>query len=56
MYGVRVACVWIEEIKQWVPLTQVTVIQRYFHEGKSCLQFRYEDKVLESYIEYKELH
>lgn len=54
--GVRIACVWIEDIKQWVPLTQVTSIQLYFHEGKSCLQFKYEDKILESFIEYKELY
>jgi hypothetical protein len=56
MYGVRRACVWIEDILQWVPLTQVTVIQRYTHEGKGCLQFSFEGKVLESYIEYKEIN
>lgn len=56
MYGVRIASVWIEDIQQWVPLTKITIIQRYTHEGKNCAQFRYEDKILESYIEYKELY
>jgi hypothetical protein len=55
MYGVRKACVWIEDILQWVPLTQVYIVQRYTHEGKNCIQFNYEDKVLESYVEYHEV-
>jgi hypothetical protein len=56
MYGVRIASVWVEDIKQWVPLTQVIFIQRYTQDGKECLQFKFEDKILESYIEYKELY
>jgi hypothetical protein len=56
MNGVRIACVWVEDIKQWVPLTQVNFIQRYTHNGKECLQFKFDDKVLESYIEYRELY
>jgi len=55
MYGVRKASVWIQDILQWVPLTQITVIRFYRHEGKSCAQFKYEDQILESYIEYKEV-
>jgi hypothetical protein len=56
MHGAKIACVWVEDIKQWVPLSQVTTIQLYVHEGKSCLQFKFEGKVLESYIEYRELY
>jgi len=56
MHGVKIACVWVEDIEQWVPLSQVTAIQRYMHEGKSCLQFKFEDEILESYIEYKEIY
>ena len=56
MHGVRIASVWIEDIKQWVPLSQITVIQRYMHDGRHCVQFKYEKKILESYIEYKELY
>ena len=55
MNGVKIASVWVEDILQWIPLSQITVIQRYIHDGKSCAQFKYEDKILESYIEYKEL-
>jgi hypothetical protein len=55
MYGVRKASVWIQDLLQWVPLTQVVIIQYYKHNGKNCAQFKYEDKVIESYIEYKEV-
>jgi hypothetical protein len=55
MNGVKIASVWVEDIQQWIPLSQINIIQRYTHEGKSCIQFKYEDKVLESYVEYKEL-
>jgi len=56
MNGLKIASVWVEDIEQWVPLSQVVVIQRYTHEGKSCAEFQFEDKVLCSYIEYKELY
>jgi hypothetical protein len=55
MKGIRIASVWIEDLQQWVPLSQIIVIQRYTHEGKSCIQFKYEKKILESYVEYKEI-
>jgi len=55
MNGLKIACVWIEELSQWVPLRQVAVVQRYTHEGKLCAQFQYENKLVESYIEYKEI-
>jgi hypothetical protein len=55
MYGVRKASVWVHDIFQWVPLTQVTIIQFYNHEGRRCAQFTYEGKVQESYVEYKEI-
>ena len=56
MNGVRIASVWVKDIQQWVPMSQITIIQRYLHEGKQCIQFKFDDKVLESYIEYKELY
>jgi hypothetical protein len=55
MNGVKTASVWVEDVKQWIPLSQIIVIQRYNHEGKNCVQFKYEDKILESYVEYKEV-
>ena len=55
MHGVRIASVWIEDLLQWVPLFQIIVIQRYTHDGKPCVQFKYENKILESYVEYKEV-
>ncbi len=55
MNGVKFASVWIPDIFQWVPLSQVVVIQRYFHEKKNCAQFLFEGKIMESYIEYKEI-
>lgn len=55
MKGIRIASVWIQDLLQWVPLTHVVVIQRYTHEGKLCAQFSFEDKLQESYIEYKEV-
>jgi hypothetical protein len=54
MNGLKKASVWIQKIMQWVPMSQVTIIQFYAHEGKRCAQFTFDDKVLESYIEYKE--
>ena len=54
-YGVRVASVWVQNIQQWVPLTQVTILERYTHDGKLCAQFKFEEEILESYIEYKQL-
>ena len=54
MYGIRKASVWVKAITQWVPLSQITVIQFYTHEGKRCAQFIHDGKELESYIEYKE--
>jgi len=56
MNGVKYASVWVEDIQQWVPLGQINIIQKYTHDGKSCAQFEFEGKVLESYIEYKELY
>jgi hypothetical protein len=53
--GIKIASVWIEDLLQWIPLSQITVVQRYTHEGKNCVQFTFEDKVLESYVEYKEI-
>jgi hypothetical protein len=55
MNGIKTASVWIEDLLQWVPMSHITVIQRYTHEGKSCVQFTFEDKVQESYVEYKEI-
>lgn len=54
MKGVKIASVWIDDLKQWVPMSNVTLIQRYTHEEKSCVQFKFGDKVQESYVEYKE--
>ena len=53
--GVRVASVWVKDILQWVPISQVIILQRYFHGGKACIQFKLDEKIQESYIEYKEL-
>lgn len=47
------ACVYIEDIIQWVPLSQIDLIQFFVHEGKRCAEFKYEGKVLTSYIEYR---
>lgn len=55
MNGVKIASVWIEDINQWVPLSQITILQRYTHDGKNAVQFKYENKISESYIEYKEI-
>jgi hypothetical protein len=55
MKGVRIASVWVEDILQWVPLSQITIVQRYTHEGKNCVQFTFDGKELESYVEYKEI-
>lgn len=55
MNGLKTACVWVEEINQWVTLSKVDIIQFYQHEGNSAVQFKYNGKVFESYIEYKEL-
>lgn len=55
MNGVKIASVWVGNIQQWIPLSQIVVIQRYTHEGKNCAQFKHEDKILESYVEYKEV-
>lgn len=52
--GLKIASVWIEDLIQWVPMSHISVIQWYTHEGKNCVQFKFEDKVQESYIEYKE--
>lgn len=54
MNGLKIASVWIQELLQWVPLSQVTVIQLYTHDGKGCAQFKHENQILESYVEYKE--
>ena len=54
MYGLKIASVWIPDLLQWVPLSQITVIQFYTYEGKGCAQFKFEDQILESYVEYKE--
>jgi hypothetical protein len=54
MNGLKIASVWVEDLMQWVPMSQITVVQRYTHEGKNCVQFTFDDKVQESYIEYKE--
>lgn len=56
MNGIKIASVWVEDIKQWVPMSQISIIQRYDHDGKHCVQFKFDDKILESYIEYKELY
>lgn len=55
MYGVKFACVYIEEILQWVPMSQVIIIKFYQHEGKDCAQFKLGKEVLESYVEYREI-
>lgn len=55
MNGVKKACVYIEDILQWVPLTQVDIFQRFLYEGKNCAEFSYEGKILTSYIEYHEV-
>lgn len=55
MNGIRTACVWVDHLHEWIPLSQIAVIQRYTHEGKNCVQFKHEDKILESYVEYKEV-
>ena len=55
MYGVKKACVYVEDILQWVPLTQVNIIQRFIYEGKNCAEFKYDNKILTSYIEYHEV-
>ena len=54
MNGLKTASVWIEDLLQWVPMSHITVIQWYTHEGRSCVQFTFDGKELESYIEYKE--
>jgi hypothetical protein len=54
MNGIKTASVWIEDLLQWVPMSHIDVIQWYTHEGKSCVQFSFDDKVQESYIEYKQ--
>lgn len=54
MRGLKIASVWIDELMQWVPMSHITVIQRYTHGGKNCVQFTFDGKTLESYIEYKE--
>lgn len=56
MYGVKTACVYVEEILQWIPLTQVSNVKFYLYEGKECAEFTLNKKTLYSYIEYKELH
>lgn len=53
--GAKIACVWVEDIMQWVPLTRVSVVQYYIYEDKRCAEFKFEDKILTSYIEYKEM-
>jgi hypothetical protein len=53
MSGLKIASVWIEDLIQWVPMSHIKVIQWYTHEGKSCVQFSFDDKVQESYVEYK---
>lgn len=55
MYGVRIACVYVEDLLQWVPLSQVSNIKFYMYEGKNCAEFTLENKTLRSYVEYKEL-
>jgi hypothetical protein len=56
MNGARIASVWVEDIKQWVPMSHINVLQWYTHEGKSCVQFSFDGKVQESYVEYVELN
>lgn len=55
MNGVKYASVWVEELLQWVPLSQITVIQFFEYEGKRCAEFKFDNKVCTSYIEYKEI-
>jgi hypothetical protein len=54
MNGLKIASVWIEDLMQWVPMSHITILQWYTHEGKSCAQFTFDGKVQESYIVYKE--
>ena len=54
MNGIKTASVWIDDLMQWVPMSHITVIQRYIDEGRNCVQFSFDGKTLESYIEYKE--
>jgi hypothetical protein len=55
MNGIKTACVWVEDILQWVPFTQVFIVQFFNYEGKRCAEFKLDDKVYTSYIEYKEI-
>lgn len=55
MYGIRTACVYIEDLYQWAPLSQVSNLKFYTYEGRNCALFTLSGKEYSSFVEYKEL-
>ena len=54
MNGIKVASVWIQNLLQWVPLSQISITRFFTYESRSCVEFKYENQLITSYIEYKE--
>jgi hypothetical protein len=52
--GIKVASVWIQDLLQWVPLSQIGITKFFTYEGRSCVEFKFENQVITSYVEYKE--
>jgi hypothetical protein len=45
--------VWVGD--KWVPLSKVKIIQYYTVSEKRALQFEYEGRVMESYVEFRDI-
>jgi len=55
MYGVKIACVYVEDLYQWIPLSQVSNLKFYTYEDRNCALFTLDKKQYSSFVEYREI-